>query len=542
MIDTTRLNRMFFVMILVTSFLTVAVGADDGGAGTVLHRQPDMLDMTRVLAEALPEQDDTEPAAPDDVVEADDEADAAALVAMNEGEPLDAAVEPARVDAAEVTRSLPQVIIRDLEVYDEVDVVTMLRLLAKVASVNMLISPDVEGTVGFAFREIPWDQAFLSVVESAGLTYRWQGDVLRVLTVEDVRRELELETVLRDRQAVQADLREVEPLTLEIIPVRYISAMELSKTIARVLDATMIAPGAQGQAVSSAAGVSRATVALDAESNQIIVHARQEEIGKVLALVERLDQPRPLVKIEAKIVEASQDMARQLGLQWGVQSSRFSGGRIIQVGGQQNAETASGYVSDFPAQFVNSPPIPAGFILGGSAARPGGGELLSLQLSALQQDGDIEIKASPTVTTLDNETAMIESGEERAYRVSTGTGNELDVSVEWKKAVLMLEVTPHVVDENLLRVDIVAHKDSFDETKPQTNNEFPVNTKRARTTVLLANGDTTMIGGFSVESRSDTSTGVPILMRIPLLGRLFKNSARSARNDETIIFITPTIL
>lgn len=180
--------------------------------------------------------------------------------------------------------------------------------------------------------------------------------------------------------------------------------------------------------------------------------------------------------------------------------------------------------------------------MAGAVFRPGGSELLNVQLTALQESGRLQIKANPTVTTLNNESAVIESGEERAYRVSTGTGNELDVSLEWKKAVLLLEVTPHVIDENLLRVQIVANKDSFDETKPQTNNEFPVNTKRARTTVLLHNGETTMIGGFSMESQSSTSAGVPGLSRLPLLGALFRSRSRANRFDETIIFITPTIL
>jgi len=203
-----------------------------------------------------------------------------------------------------------------------------------------------------------------------------------------------------------------------------------------------------------------------------------------------------------------------------------------------------GTAANFPAQFRagGTAEQPVGFALAGAAFRPGGSELLNVQLTALQESGQLQIRASPTVTTLDNESAVIESGEERAYRVSTGTGNELDVSLEWKKAVLMLEVTPHVIDGDLLRVQIVAHKDSFDETKPQTNNEFPVNTKRARTTVLLENGETTMIGGFSMETRSDATAGVPGLMHIPVLGHLFRNRSRSDRFDETIIFITPTVL
>ena len=165
-----------------------------------------------------------------------------------------------------------------------------------------------------------------------------------------------------------------------------------------------------------------------------------------------------------------------------------------------------------------------------------------MQLTALQQKGRIQILSSPSITTLDNEAALIESGEERAYRVTTGTGNILDTSLEWKKAVLKLEVTPHVVDGEYLRVEILANKDSFDETKPQLNNEYPVNTKHASTTVLLRNGETVVIGGLSLEGESHTDAGIPVLMDIPVIGALFKNEGDNKKFDETLIFITPKII
>lgn len=431
-------------------------------------------------------------------------------------------------------RALPTMTIADLELADTVETATLLRMLARLADVNMLISPGVQGTVGFTFRGIAWDQAFLSVLSTAGLTYIWQGDVLRVMTLEDVQRELEMETVLRDRETVREDLRLSEPMVMRVIPLRYLVAAKVEKTLSMMLavDADSVTAG----------GVPRrkATVSADSESNAIIVHAVRADAEKASALIAELDQPRPLIRIEAKIVEATRDTARQLGLQWGGRSSRINGDRLVGISG--GGATASGYMSDFPAQFATSDSVARGFSLGMVSERIGGGDLLNLQLTALQQQGRINIESSPEVTTLDNESALIESGEERAYRVSTGSGTVQEGTLEWKKAVLMLEVTPHVVDGRMLRVKIVSNKDSFDETKPQTNNEFPVNTKRAQTTVLLADGQTTMIGGFAIESSSDSMTGIPFLMRIPLLGALFRNKSTGGRFDETIIFITPTIL
>ena len=225
-------------------------------------------------------------------------------------------------------------------------------------------------------------------------------------------------------------------------------------------------------------------------------------------------------------------------------SARVDNGRLITVGGR--GVTHGGYNSDFPAQFAQTtipgaPAIaPVGMTLGFITEEIGGSELLSMQLAALAQKGRILSLSSPSITTLDNEAAIVESGEERAYQKSSSTGVGADI--EWKKAVLKLEVIPHVVDGEYLRVEINANKDAFDETKPASNGEFPVNTKHASTTVLLRNGDTVVIGGLSMETDSSTASGIPGLMDLPVVGALFKNKGQAKNFDETLIFITPKII
>jgi type IV pilus assembly protein PilQ len=445
-------------------------------------------------------------------------------------------MEPVALAKAVKDKALPTVRIGDLELTDEADVAMVLRTLAKAADVNMLVSPKVSGTVSLAFRDIPWDEAFRSVVSAAGLTYAWDGDVLRVMTLDDVKRNLEMETVLKQREDVRAEKRRIEPLAIQVIPIRYSRAKSIGTTVASLLETA-----AQGGPKDAAASPPRASVSVDEENNAIIVHAIREDIEKVVALVQQLDRAKPQVHIEARIVEASRDTARQLGVQWGMAMSRVGDGRLVTTGG--GGATAGGYMSDFPAQFAQGLELsPVGFSLGMLSQKIGGSELLNMQLTALQSRGRIQILSSPSITTLDNEPAVIESGEERAYRKGTGSGINADITVEWKKAVLKLEVTPHVVDNDYLRVEIVANKDTFDETKPQANNEFPVNTKRASTTVLLRNGETVVIGGLSLESDSQIDSGIPLLMDIPGVGALFRNRGRSRRFDETLIFITPEII
>ena len=431
-------------------------------------------------------------------------------------------------------RMLPTNVISNLELTDEADVATILRTLAKAADVNMLVSPQVSGTVTFAFKDIPWDQAFRSVVTSAGLAYTWEGDVLRVMTLEDMKHDLEMETLLKQREDVKAEKRRVEPMLIQVIPIKYSKAKSIGATVKALLSA------AATESKETAAGASpRASVSIDEENNAIVVHAIREDVEKAIALVEQLDRAKAQVHIEARIVEASRDTARQLGVQWGASAARLDNGRLVLAGGR--GTTAGGYNSDFPAPFAQAATPPAvGMTLGLISEKIGGSELLSMQLTALQKKGRIQILSSPSITTLDNEAAIVESGEERAYQKSSGTGVGADI--EWKKAVLKLEVTPHVVDGEFLRVEISANKDMFDETKPESNGEYPVNTKHAQTTVLLRNGETVVIGGLSMESDSDTDSGIPFLMDIPGLGTVFKNKSKTKNLNETLIFITPKII
>ena len=427
-----------------------------------------------------------------------------------------------------VVRELPTLVLSDLELTDEAEVATILRTLAKAAGVNMLVSPHVSGTVTFAFKNVPWDQAFRSVVSSAGLTYMWEGEVLRVMTIDDMKRDLEMETVLKQREGVKAEKRRVEPMAIQVIPIKYSKAKSIGATVK-----TLLADTADKSATAEFS--SRASVSIDEENNAIVVHAIREDIAKAIALVERLDRAKRQVHIEARIVEATRDAARQLGVQWGGNVARLDDGRLNVVGGAG----ASGYNSAFPAQFAQNLD-PVGLTIGMVSEKIGASELLSMQLTALARKGRIQILSSPSIITLDNEAAIVESGEERAYQKSSTTGAGVDL--EWKKAVLKLEVVPHVVDDDYLRVEIKANKDTFDETKPESNGEFPVNTKHASTTVLLRNGETVVIGGLSKEMDSSSSTGIPFLMDIPFIGHLFKNKGQSKSFDETLIFITPKIV
>jgi type IV pilus assembly protein PilQ len=428
-------------------------------------------------------------------------------------------------------RALPQVVVHDLNLAADTDVAVVLRALARAGDQNVLISKGVEGKINFSFNNVPWDQAFKGVLASAGLTYAWEGDILRVMTLDDMKRDLDLRRIEHERKTVQAGIRKVEPLVLEIIRVRYTNAKKLGDSLKVLLG---VGGTGDDKAAATPGDVSRASVTVDEDNNTIVVHAVSEDVAKARTVAAQLDRPRLQVQIEARIVEANRTTARELGIQWGGVRSAVDGGYMYTA----SAGADRPWAVNFPAKLQDD----IGFTLGLVSERFGGGEVLNVQLSMLQQDGKINVLSSPSITTLDNEPATIESGEERAYKQTTSAGDAQNFTVQWKKAVLRLEVTPHIIDDTHLKLEVQANKDSFDETKPQSSGEFPVNTKKAKTTILLRNGQTTVIGGLSQETRSEGESGLPGLKDLPLIGTLFKSRRKANAMDEVLIFITPRIL
>ncbi|HAO23144.1 MAG TPA: type IV pilus secretin PilQ, partial [Desulfobacteraceae bacterium] len=173
----------------------------------------------------------------------------------------------------------------------------------------------------------------------------------------------------------------------------------------------------------------------------------------------------------------------------------------------------------------------------GAMIQRAGSNVLAVQLSALQNNGELKILSSPSITTLDNQTATIESGKEVPFQ----TVQQGEVNVEFKKAVLSLKVTPHVIDGKILKLNILTHKDELDFTNNVAGNPTII-TKNAETNVVLFDGQTTVIGGLNKESLSDSESGIPILSDIPLIGHLFKRTGNKSDKEEILIFITPHLL
>ncbi len=439
---------------------------------------------------------------------------------------------------------LPQIAIRNMVLSREVDVAVLLRTLADAADLNVIISSNISGPVHVSLRhETRWDHLFLAITEARGIHYSLKDDLLSLFSVQDIQGKIAMAEALHN-QSLLADKRmRSEPMVVEMVRIRYADIDNLTASVSQTMQAVGGGgpnepeggePGANAP-VGEESSSSRFTINASKDTGQVILHGIPSDIAQARQLIQGLDQPAYQILIEASIVQANNEVARQLGVQWGVFDISSDG--EIASGITPNAD---GFNSNFPAGFS---PDGNGFLYGLSRVR--GSQILQAQLSALQQDGRLNIVTSPSVTTLDQLTAVIESGEERPFSSSAGSGVAAVSQVEFKSATLRLEVTPQVIDTNWVKLDINTRKDEFDDTRSiivDGNVQTPILTRSAITSLYLATGQTTVIGGLSSESISNQEDGIPFLKNIPGLGAMFRNSLNRDSFSDTLIFITPHIL
>ena len=384
------------------------------------------------------------------------------------------------------------------------------------------------GRSNINITQAPWDQVFLGILRTHNLTYAWQGDIVRIMTADDLEEDLRRETRKRDLMAAEA------PVT-RIVPVKFAEAAKLQET-AKALLTTDKASKAIG------------AVLVDQHTNSLVVNALPKDVNAILAVIDKLDRPTPQVLIEAFIVEANKDVARDLGVQWGGAYQISGGDRRGFVTGRDNRSTTTGTgtttntdigsrVDPYTGNVVNLPVEAAAASSLGFLYQNVGKFLLSAQLTALQEEGKLNILSSPSITTLDNMTAMIESGRDVPFQ----TVEDGEVNIEYKKAVLSLKVTPHVIDSQTLRLSVKVNKDEVDFSREVLGNPTII-TKQAETNVIQVDGQTLVIGGLNKEQIIDNRTGTPGLMDVPGLNWLFKRDGKSNSKEDLLIFITPTIL
>lgn len=421
----------------------------------------------------------------------------------------------------------------------QADVKAVLRSLARVVDKNVLVKSEIKGEMTIDFRDVPWNQAFNGILRTQGLTYIWEGDIIRVITLDDMEQDLK-------RKTQEMGIKWVAPLLTVVVPIDYAKPKDLKENLESFL-------------TRSKEDKPRGSVRVDEHSNSLIISAIKEDLLKMMPIIERIDRPTPQIQIRANIVETSKDTARNLGIQWGGSYARRIGNDNLYItpGGSGGSATPPGKVLDgtYTPTYgasgmsgqgygVNFPVAGAAMTAAGGAASLGlligsiGGNILDLQLSALQNDGKLNILSSPSITTLDNQKAFTENGEKVPY-VSTDKDGKQEVKFE--DAVLRLEITPHVIDGKNLMMKILVKKDEVDTSRTVQGNPFIIK-KQTETSLIVQDGETIVISGLTKQRGTHSVSGVPGLKEIPFLGWLFKGDGKSESMEEVLIFITPKIL
>ncbi len=398
----------------------------------------------------------------------------------------------------------------------------VLRALGQEKGLNIIIADGIDGKLTLSFQRVRLMDAFDSVLKINNLTYYKEGDIIRIIK--------------------SAFSEGEESLVTKTIPINFASAKEMSDSLKGVLS-------------------KKGSLNVDVRTNTLIVKDVPDNIDRITKLVKELDSQTPQVMIEARIVEASTGFTRELGIQWGGAyeinpgegAILFHGGSFKQKSTDTYAQALTGGLGLSGSPFAVNLPANVGPGSGGAFGLMFGNlsntVFLDLQLSALEDTGKGKILSNPKVLTLNNKEAKISSGTEilipttsitTTVSATTVSPQATTTGVTTIEAKLELTVIPHITPDNKIIMHIKTDKKEPDYSR-QVQNIPPLTTRTAETDLLVKDGETIVIGGIYTRNESSDENGIPWLMRIPIIGWLFKKQTKVDSQNELLIFITPTI-
>ena len=401
--------------------------------------------------------------------------------------------------------------------FDGTDLRAVLTALAKEGGINIWIDGRVQGTVTTTLTDVPWDEAFDIIASGNGLGYVQRGSVVRVVPL----------AVLAEEEAARRKVEEERALAGELRTYTKSLSYATAKELAALVKDTVLSP--------------RGQVQVDDRTNTLIVTDLTDRLTRTEDLISKLDVPQPQVEIEARIVQTSRDFARQIGVNWGVNARAASElGNTTplsfpnqgSVSGRLGPQGPDG-VGTAVDHAVTNPSSAIGLALGSI----NGAINLDIALSALERSGKGRILSTPRVSTQNNIQAEIMQG----VQIPIQTVANNTVTVTWKDAALILRVLPQITAVNTVIMKVEVENGSPDFARAIENNP-PINTQRALTSVRVANGDTTVIGGIFLSTEQATQSRTPGLSKVPLLGLLFRRDEQTDESRELLIFITPRII
>ncbi len=405
--------------------------------------------------------------------------------------------------------------------FQDIEIRSALQLLADFSGRNIVVSDSVRGSITLRLKNIPWDRALDVILTTQALSMSDSGGVIHVAP------HTELHAIERNQLENRSSRESLEPVATRFFPIHYAKAMDLA-----------------GILQSSQSGESRGMlsprgqVSYDLRTNTLLVTDTRQRLEQVERMLSKLDVPVRQVLIESRIVIASDEFERELGTRFGVGATGSSGAIGASPGATANLLQNPGTLPTDRFN-INLPAANRSGTIALTLAKLPLGELLELELSAMQAEGRGEVISAPRVITTNQQRATIEQGVEVPYlKRSDG-----EVTVEFRNAKLELEVTPQITPDNRVIMNLRVRKANVGSFYGEGDLQIPsIDTREVSTQVLVNNGDTVVLGGIYEEMKNDELDTVPWASQLPLIGKLFRHDRKLARKSELLIFVTPKIL
>ena len=422
--------------------------------------------------------------------------------------------------------------------FQDVDVRTILQILAKESGVNIVASDSVNGKMTLSLKDVPWDQALDLVMQARNLDMRRQGNIINIAPREEL--------LNQDKATLQAqkEIEELGPLFSQTFQLKYKNVEEFRKILRIDED------GSSSSSNRNTLLSSRGSALIDPATNTLIITDNRAVIQKFQKLIEELDVAARQVMVEARIVEADDGFSREIGVKFGYAGSNGTnswGSNWSNALTNHNTYQANQRARDAATQanlanFALDPNISLPVSAASSSialVHSLASGALGLEIAAMQEQNKGKVLSNPRVLTQDRKEAVIESGQEIPYEESTSSGA---TSITFKKAVLGLTVTPNITPDGQIIMSVKINKDNPVTCTASGVPTLCISTKQLQTQAMVEDGGTLIVGGIYEEESSNVVNKVPLLGDIPVVGNLFKSRARKERRRELLIFITPRIM
>lgn len=431
--------------------------------------------------------------------------------------------------------------------FQDIEVRRVLQLLADFTEINMVTADTVQGNITLRLKDVPWDQALDIILKTKNLDKRRNGNVIWIAPVTEL-----IKSEEEEAKAIAQSVK-LAPLQTEYIQLSYAKAVDIEKLITQGKNSSNGSNRSSGSGADSlgdsVGGLlsPRGTISTDPRTNTIIVNDTSVKIDQIRKMIDLLDVSVKQVMVEARIVRASTEFSKQMGVKWGILSQGINQNNDLLVGGSDQTLWDLKKPDDDGKYTIQRPQnLNVDLGVTNAAGKIAFGLIslsdfmLDLELSALQADGYGEVISTPKVLTADKQMAKVSSGTQIPYQSSKGGGANAVSTTEFIDAVLSLDVTPSITPDG--KVQMLLNITSDTPGNPTPTGQLTINKNQINTNVLVDNGETVVLGGIFEQETRNGQTKVPFLGDIPYVGRLFRKDVKSDNKSELLIFVTPRIV